>query len=83
MIGIEKTTVRAIITLPESTAKVQRLYDYGAWFNLKEETINNVTDVLELIWNLKDRGATMTKHWTYISDDDLKEHECVVYELTC
>lgn len=80
MFGIEKTTVRVIITLPDNTAKVQRLYDYETWFHLQEETMTDVSQIADFITALKAKGGHEVKHWSYISDDDLLPHFCVVYE---
>ena len=39
--GIKKTIIRCTVKLPDNTARIQRLYDYGAWFQLDEEQLFN------------------------------------------
>lgn len=81
-IGIEKTTVRLITNILEGTAKVQRLYDYGAWFRLEEEELTTHEQVIDFLDKLFDKGGKMTKCWEYISDDDLKPRLTTVHECT-
>lgn len=80
MMNIKKTTVRLSITLPETTAQVQRLYDYGTWFDLSKETITNTQKILTLLESLLQQGGKKIDQYEYISDDDFKEHQTIVYE---
>ena len=82
MIGIEKTTVRINIKLPDNTAKIQRLYDYGAWFSLQEEYLEGAEIIADFLEKMKEKGAVMSKMWEFVDDDDLKEKQCVVFEYT-
>lgn len=83
MFGVEKTTVKLIITLPEHVARVQRLYDYGIFFKLEEEIITDIEQITELLNGIKAKGGKLTKDWTFISDDDMTFHRGVVYECEC
>ena len=75
-----KTTVRLTITLPEGIGTVQRLYDHDTYFHLEEETMSDTVELALFLVQLKEQGGKQIFHSTYISDDDLKEHSCYVYE---
>jgi hypothetical protein len=79
--GIEKTTVRLTVILPDNYARVQRLYDYGAWFKLAEETIDNVDKIADFINNIKARGGKLIHQNEFIDDDDFKTKQSFTYEL--
>ena len=79
--GIEKTTVRMIITLPDNTAHIQRLYDYGGWFDLQRENIDDVDKVTHMVQNIKARGGCIISESDYISDDDFRPRHQVIFEL--
>lgn len=79
--GIEKTTVRLTVILPDNYARVQRLYDYGAWFKLAEETIHNVDKIADFINNIKARGGKLINQNEFIDDDDFKTKQSFTYEL--
>lgn len=83
MFGIEKTIVRVIVDLPDNTARIQRLYDYGAWFKLQEETMTDATQIADFITRLKSHGGREVKQWNAINDDDLLPHFHILYEYTC
>ena len=55
--GIKKTIIRFTVKLPDNTARIQRLYDYGAWFSLEEELLTSVEDVLNFMEKMVARGA--------------------------
>lgn len=75
-----KTIVRLMITLPESTGTIQRLYDMGWYFKLEEETITNADKLTNFLKSLQAKGGQQIHFSTYISDDDFKEHQLFVYE---
>lgn len=75
-----KTIVRLMITLPESTGTIQRLYDMGWHFKLKEETITDADKLTNFLKSLQAKGGKQIHSATYISDDDFKEHQLLVYE---
>lgn len=75
-----KTTVRLMITLPESTGTIQRLYDMGWHFRLEEETIIDPDKLTNFLKALQEKGGKQIHSNTYISDDDFKEHQLLVYE---
>lgn len=75
MFRIEKTTVRMTVKIPENTATIQRLYDYGTWFKLTEETITDTDRIINMIENMTQKNI-----WSYISDDDQKQHTSILYE---
>lgn len=81
--GIEKTTIRCTVTLPDNTARVQRLYDYGAWFRLQEEQLFNADKIADLISYIKLNGGKMIDQNEFIDDDDLKEKQTFTFELIC
>ena len=81
--GIEKTTVRLTVKLPDNYGNVQRLYDYGAWFRLEEERITNVDKLADFIMRLKARGGKLIDTNEFIDDDDLQWKQTFTYELIC
>ena len=81
--GIEKTTIRCTVKLPDNTARVQRLYDYGAWFRLDEEQLFNADKITDLITYIKLNGGEMISQNEFIDDDDLKEKQTFTFELIC
>lgn len=81
--GIEKTTIRCTVKLPDNTARVQRLYDYGAWFRLHEEQLFNADKIADLISHIKLNGGKMIDQNEFIDDDDLKEKQTFTFELIC
>lgn len=81
--GIEKTTIRFTVKLPDNTARIQRLYDYGAWFTLTEETLTDVSDVLDFMEKMVARGAKRIDHNEFMDDDDLQIKQTFTYELIC
>ena len=81
--GIEKTTVRLTVILPDNYARVQRLYDYGKWFRLDEEIIGDVDRLADFITNMKARGGTLIDQNEFIDDDDFKLKQSFTYELIC
>lgn len=78
--GIERITIRLTITFPECSANIQRLYDYGAWFKLNEETITDTCKIAEMITHLKERGGRLISSNKFISDDDFQEKQTYTYE---
>ena len=81
--GIEKTTIRCTVKLPDNTARVQRLYDYGAWFQLDEERLFNADKIADLISYIKLNGGKMIDQNEFVDDDDLKEKQTFTFELIC
>ena len=81
--GIEKTTIRFTVKLPDGTARIQRLYDYGTWFSLEEEVLTDAGDVLDFLENMADRGAKRIDQNEFIDDDDLQVKQTHTYELIC
>lgn len=81
--GIKKTTIRCTVKLPDNTARVQRLYDYGAWFDLNEEQLFNADKIADLISYIKLNGGKMIDQNEFIDDDDLKEKQTFTFELIC
>ena len=77
-----KTTVRLMITLPENTGTIQRLYDMGWYFKMEEETITDTDKLTNFLKSLLAKGGRQIHSATYISDDDFKEHHLFVYEYT-
>ena len=74
-----KTIVRATVILPDSYVRIQRLYDYGTFFQLEAEvkTGHDAADFIELL--LKKGGKLVESH-EFIDDDDLKEKICAHFE---
>lgn len=81
--GIEKTTIRFTVKLPDNTARIQRLHDYGAWFSLHEERLTNVEDVLDFMEKMVARGAKRIDQNEFVDDDDLQLKQTFTYELIC
>lgn len=79
--GIEKTTIRFTVKLPDNTARIQRLYDYGAWFTLSEELLTDVSDVLDFMEKMVARGAKRIDQNEFMDDDDLQIKRTFTYEL--
>lgn len=79
--GIEKTTIRFTVKLPDNTARIQRLHDYGAWFTLTEETLTDVSDVLDFMEKMTARGAKRIDQNEFMDDDDLQIKQTFTYEL--
>jgi len=79
--GIEKTTVRLTVILPDNYGRVQRLYDYGTWFKLEEEVITDVDKLASLVTDIKRRSGKLIDTNEYIDDDDFKEKRSLSYEL--
>ena len=81
--GIKKTIIRFTVKLPDNTARIQRLYDYGAWFSLEEELLTSVEDVLNFMEKMVARGATRIDKNEFVDDDDLQVKQTFTYELIC
>lgn len=79
--GIEKTTIRLTVKLPDQTARIQRLYDYGAWFQIDEEVLTDVNKITDFINNITSQGGTMIDLNHFVDDDDLKEKFTYTFEL--
>ena len=79
--GIEETTIRCMVTLPDNTARVQRLYDYGAWFRLEDEQLFDADKIADLISYIKLNGGKKIDENEFIDDDDLKEKQSFTFEL--
>ena len=81
--GIKKTIIRFTVKLPDNTARIQRLYDYGAWFSLEEELLTSVEDVLNFMEKMVARGAKRIDKNEFVDDDDLQVKQTFTYELIC
>ena len=81
--GIKKTIIRFTVKLPDNTARIQRLYDYGAWFSLEEELLTSVEDVLDFMEKMVARGAKRIDKNEFVDDDDLQIKQTFTYELIC
>ena len=81
--GIKKTIIRFTVKLPDNTARIQRLYDYGAWFSLEEELLTSVEDVLNFMEKMVARGAKRIDQNEFVDDDDLQMKQTFTYELIC
>ena len=81
--GIKKTTIRFTVKLPDNTARIQRLYDYGAWFSLTEERLTDVADVLDFMEKMVAQGAKRIDQNEFMDDDDLQIKQTFTYELIC
>jgi hypothetical protein len=79
--GIEKTIIRFTVKLPDNTARIQRLHDYGAWFSLNEELLTDVGAVLGFMERMVARGAKRIDQNEFIDDDDLQMKQTFTYEL--
>ena len=78
--GIQKTTVRFTVKLPDNTATIQRLYDYGTWFSLREERLSDVGAVLDFMEKMVAKGAKKISQNDFIDDDDFQPKTTVTYE---
>ena len=81
--GIQKTTIRFTVKLPDNTARIQRLHDYGAWFSLQEEELHTVEEVLDFMERMVARGAKRIDQNEFVDDDDLMIKQTFTYELIC
>ncbi len=81
--GIQKTIIRFTVKLPDNTARIQRLHDYGAWFDLEEEELHTVEEVLDFMEKIVNYGAKRIDHNEFIDDDDLKLKQTFTYEVIC
>ena len=81
--GIKKTIIRFTVKLPDNTARIQRLYDYGAWFSLQEELLTTTEETLDFMEKMAARGAKRIDQNNFIDDDDLQEKQTFTYELVC
>lgn len=81
--GIKKTIIRFTVKLPDNTASIQRLYDYGAWFSLEKEVLTSVEDVLDFMEKMVARGAKRIDKNEFVDDDDLQVKQTFTYELIC
>ena len=79
--GIEKTTIRFTVKIPDNTARIQRLHDYGAWFTLSEEVLTDVGEVLDFMEKMVARGAKRIDQNEFMDDDDLQMKQTFTYEL--
>ena len=79
--GIEKTIVRLTVKLPDNYGRIQRLYDYGAWFNLDEEIISDIDRLTDIIMDIKTRGGKLIDQNEFIDDDDFTPKMTFTYEL--
>lgn len=75
-----KTTVRVSVLLPDNIATIQRLYDYGTFFSLREELLTEAAEIADFINQLKAQGGKEIHQEDFISDDDMLPHFRVVYE---
>lgn len=81
--GIQKTTIRFTVKLPDNTARIQRLHDYGVWFSLQEEELHTVEEVLDFMERMVARGAKRIDQNEFVDDDDLMIKQTFTYELIC
>ena len=81
--GIKKTTIRLTVKLPDNYGRVQRLHDYGAWFDLDEERITDVEKLADFLVRMQSRGAKLIDQNEFIDDDDLKLKQTFTYEVIC
>lgn len=74
-----KTTVRATVILPDCFVRIQRLHDYGTFFELEREvkTGEAAADFIEL---LKREGGKLIESHEFIDDDDLQTKICAHFE---
>lgn len=81
--GIQKTIVRCTVILPDNYGRVQRLYDYGTWFDLNKEVISDVDKLADFINALQERGGKLISQNEYIDSDDFIAKQSFTYELIC
>ena len=79
--GIKKATIRLTVKLPDNYGTVQRLYDYGTRFDLREEKIYDVDRLIEFINDMKARGAKLIDKNEFIDEDDLEVKQTYTFEL--
>lgn len=75
-----KVIVRCTVILPDYYARIQRLYDYGTWFQLEESRITDLDGLADFVEQLNAHHAKTIDMHNFIDDDDLKEKTCIVYE---
>lgn len=80
-LGIEKTTVRLTVILPDNYGRVQRLYDYGTFFDLNREIISDVNRLANFVADIQTRGGKLIDQHEFIDDDDFKTKQSFTYEL--
>lgn len=73
------TTVRATVILPDCYVRIQRLHDYGTFFDLEHE-VKTGEDAAEFIELLLSKGGRLIESHEFIDDDDLKEKICAHFE---
>lgn len=81
MLGLEKAIVR-VTTVSDNTARIQRLYDYGSFFKLSEETLTDKNQIDEFLNTLVAMGGHETRQWDYVDEDDFTPRHAVLYEYT-
>lgn len=74
-----KTTVRAIVIVPDCYVTIQRLYDMGTSFRLEKE-VKVGHDAADFIEKLQTMGGKIIEMHQFIDDDDFKEKWCATYE---
>ena len=79
--GIEKTTIRCTVKLPDNTAAVQWLYDCGVWFNLRNDTLTDPEEIAGLIEYIKKNGGKQIAENEFIDDDDLQDKHTYTFEV--
>ena len=79
--GIKKTTIRLTVILPDNYGRIQRLYDYGTWFQLDKETIADADKLADFINRIKACGGKLINQNNFFDDDDLKMKQSFTYEL--
>lgn len=79
MFSVKKATVRLTI-VNNSTATIQRLYDYGINFKLDEERLEDPEKITHFLETFKKCGGKETKRWKYVDEDDLLIRHAVLYE---
>lgn len=79
--GIQKTIVRCTVILPDNYARIQRLYDYGTWFDLQRDRITDVEKLADFIMKMREQGGKLIDTNEYLDDDDFKMKQSFTYEL--
>ena len=74
-----KTTVRAIVVLPDCYVTIQRLHDSGNSFTLEKE-IKVGEEAANFIERLKACGGRMIETHEYIDSDDFKQKTYALFE---